>query len=194
MNEAINDSDACGDNLQLSVMSASSVLIMLCLSRSCPVNFGKQLSDTKISIYNVALDLQGLFLDSVWHEKCQRRQDFNFPPHPHTHTLFLYWVTAPGWSLPLGQCATRVSSDWLTSGCSYHGKCPLEANKYPSSHLSVSRQNFHAVLVENTQCYFVHTCEHVCEWRMHVHTHVWQVRYCIRETQGRDIFLRLQRK
>lgn len=129
---------------------------------------GKQLSDIKISTCNSALDLQGLFLGSVWREKTGLQ-----PPL----TLFLYGVPAPGWSLPLGQCATHVSSDWLTSGCSCHGKCPAEANAYASAHPSVSRQNLRAVLVEDTHRYFVHACEHVCARWMHVHTHVWQVRY-----------------
>lgn len=111
------------------------------------------------SKYNMTLDLRGVFFGSVWHEKCQRRQDFN------PLTLFLYRVTAPRRSLPLGQCATHVSSDWLTSGCGCHGKCPIEANEYPSSHLSVSRQNLHAVLVENTRCEFV--CARAVDARAH---------------------------
>lgn len=128
------------------------------------------------SKYNMALDRFG----SVWHEKCQRRQGFN------PLTLFLYWVTAPGRSLPLGQCATHVSSDWLTSGCGCHGKCPIEANEHPSSHLSVSRQNLHTLLVENTRR------ELVCVGWMHVHAHVWQVTY--QRERRESIFLRLQRK
>lgn len=77
---------------------------------------GKQLSDMKISTYNLALDLQGLFLGSVWHEKCQRRQDFN----PPSACFFIgsllqdglcHWVSVPHVSLLTGSHQDAVAME-----------------------------------------------------------------------------------
>lgn len=79
---------------QLEVMWKSFVFIRLCLSWSCPEDY--------------SLCLQGFFFffSWSWHVECQRGQGCQRP--------FLYQVIAPVWSLPLGQCAAHISSNWLT--------------------------------------------------------------------------------
>lgn len=81
------------------------VLIWLCWSWSCPVKIFRGKSHNITDRNARLLCVFRAFFSWSWHEGCQRGQGCK--------PFCLYQVTAPVWSLPLGQGAAHVSSNWL---------------------------------------------------------------------------------
>lgn len=157
---AINDSDACGDDLQSSVMSASSILIMLCSSSSCPVNFrGKREVNPTWLWFFRGFSLAQFDMRSL--RECRTPT-----PSPSFFIGSLlrddlcHWVSVPHTSLLTGSHQDAVA---MEKGQLKQMSTPPPISQFPG-------RTCDAVLVENTQWEFVHAREHVCAMDAHAQT------------------------